>query len=165
MSLWLLNIRLWGACAFGVKFKGPVLFGITIIHQQAKQTQSPVLLYVLNNSPLLLYPPSHAPHRGLEELIFQVPFRFVGGKGLKIPGLPSHFHSFQGSVFLFRTSKTQGKQIRFLKRTMVEKNGESTPRDMSPTLCQSNLLRSRARVVGLRRRELERRIAPTWVRW
>ena len=30
----------------------------------------------------------------------------------------------------FRTPETEGKRLRWLKRTMVEKNGESTPREI-----------------------------------
>ena len=42
-----------------------------------------------------------------------------------------HFHSFQGSEIIFRKpSNTQGNSDRFLKRTMVEKNGESTRRTL-----------------------------------
>ena len=44
------------------------------------------------------------------------------------PGLPSHFHSEPRDPDLSRKPReTEGKRIRFLERTMVEKNGEPTP--------------------------------------
>ena len=42
-----------------------------------------------------------------------------------------HFYSFQASFFLRNLQKPRRNSDRFLKRTMVEKNGESTPRTMA----------------------------------
>ena len=58
-----------------------------------------------------------------------------------------HFHSFQCR----KPSEPQGKQIRFLKRTMVEKNGESTPRSVE---CREK------EHVGRLRRDLQRGLMP-----
>ena len=43
-------------------------------------------------------------------------------------------HSFQGSFFSGNHQKPTGNSSRFLKKTMVEKNGEATPRVMLTTM-------------------------------
>ena len=58
----------------------------------------------------------------------------------QIPGVPSISNISRESNLSRKPPEIQGKRIRFLERTMVEKNGESTPRQIRFSITSKRLL-------------------------